>query len=68
MSTSTVAVVDFRVRAAHDAGERDAFLLVGNQKHFVRQRAFLIVERLEFFAGSGAADDDGRFAVRCLWR
>ena len=53
-------VVDFRIRAAHHAGERDAFLFVGDQEHFVRQRAFLIVERLEFFARSGAAHDDGR--------
>ena len=36
------------------------------KQHFVRQRALLIVERLEFFAGSGAADDDGRLAVRAF--
>jgi hypothetical protein len=42
-------------------------LLIGNQQHFARQRAFLVVERLEFFPGRGAADDDGWLAFR-LWR
>src|SRR6185312_12096016 len=52
-------VVNLRVLAAHDAGERNAFLLVGDQEHVAVQRAFDVVERFEFFALSGAADDDG---------
>ena len=43
-------VIDLRVGAAHDTRERDAFGLIGDEQHFIRQRAFLIVERFEFFA------------------
>ena len=63
ISTSVGLLVDFRVLAAHDAGQRDAFLFVGDQQHFVRQRAFHVVERLEFFAGGGAANDDRRTGI-----
>jgi hypothetical protein len=59
-------VVDLRVRAAHHAGEGDAFLLISNEEHLIRQRTLLIVERLEFLAGGCAADNDGWLAVRAF--
>ena len=69
ISTSTVCVVDFGVLPAHDARQRNGLGFVGDQQHLVRQRAFLAVERLEFFALRRAADDDGRaIAVRCPWQ
>src|SRR5208283_1671897 len=56
-------IVYFRVLAAHDSGQGDAFLFVGNQKHFVRQRAFDTVEGFELLSGIGATDDDRRTGI-----
>src|SRR6185369_6844325 len=56
-------LVDLRVRAAHDTGQGDAFLFVGNQQHFARERAVLVVERLEFFLIGGATNDDGGLII-----
>src|ERR1051325_7489178 len=51
--------IDLAVLAAHHPGQGDGFRFVGNQKHLVGERVFLAVERLEFFASGGAADNDG---------
>ena len=53
-------IIDLAVLAAHDAGQRNRLGLVGNQQHLAGQRAFLAVERCEFFAFGRAAHDDGR--------
>ena len=54
------------VETAHDAGERNAFCLVGDQQRTAGQLVFLLIERGEFFAFGGVAYDDNRLgrAVR----
>ena len=56
------AGIDLAVLAAHDAGQRDAFGFIGDQKHPVRQQPFFAVESDEFFALGGAANDNFRAA------
>ena len=56
-------VVDLGSLSAHDTGESDAFLAVGDQQVVGRERVFLAVEGGELLVRSGAADHDGRFAV-----
>ncbi len=49
---------DHGVEAAHHAGERNRFLRIGDNQVFGRQLAVDAVERLQYFASAGAADDD----------
>ena len=49
---------DHRVEAAHDAGQRDRLLRVGDDQVVGRELAIDAVERLQHFAIAGAAHDD----------
>ena len=52
---------DHGVPAAHDAGEAESFLFVGDDEVVGIEDAFDAVERLQLFAFAGAADDDAAF-------
>ncbi len=52
---------DHGVPAAHDAGERERFPFVGNDKVVGLERALGAVEELELLARAGEADDDAAF-------
>ena len=49
---------DHRVEAAHDARQRNRLLRVGDHQIVGRELAIDAVERLQYFAGAGAAHDD----------
>ena len=51
---------NFRLGAAHDAGQRHGAGVVGDDQHFRRQLAVHAVERFQRFAGAGGAHRDGR--------
>ena len=56
-------VRDLAVGAAHDAGDADRALRIGDEQRVVGQGAGHVVQRLELLPGGGAADDDRRAAV-----
>ena len=56
-------LVDFGVLAAHNAGQGDAFLRIGDEQHFARQIAFLPVQRGELLAFLSATDNDRRQVI-----
>ena len=46
------------VEPAHDAGQRERFLVVGNHQMLAGQRDLIAVEKAQFFARFGAPHDD----------
>ena len=51
-------VRDFRIHAAHDAGDAAGFFFIGDDQHVVGQFAVYIVQSLQGFIGFGPAGDE----------
>ena len=51
-------VRDFRIHAAHDAGDAAGFFFIGNDQHVVRQFAVYIIQRLHDFVSLGPAGNE----------
>jgi hypothetical protein len=57
-------LIDFGVLAAHDTGQSDSFLLIGDKEHLGRAADAIWPSRVtKDFLRLGAADNDGGFAV-----
>ena len=54
---------DHRVPAAHHSGQGEGFLLVGHHQVFGIEHTLDSIQRAEFFAAAGAAQDDAAFQL-----
>ena len=52
---------DHRVPAAHDAGQAEGLLFIGDDEVFGIEHAFDAIQGPQLFACTGAADDDAAF-------